>query len=74
VVDAAGLSNPQLARLVRRRRVGLLLAAGRVIGFAFLTVAERAAAGGLSGRAPAAGAPRLAALLGMTIPLHVEYG
>ena len=71
--NAAGSGNPQVARLVRRRRVGLL-AAGLVIGFACLTVIERAAAFGLSGRALAPWAAPVAAVLGMTFSLHVESG
>lgn len=73
MVNAAASSNPQVARLARRHRVGLL-AAGLVIGFACLTVAERAAAGRVSGPALACRPAPPGAVLGMTISLHVEYG
>lgn len=74
MVNAAGSSNPQLVRLVRRRRADSLLAAGLVIDFACHICADLAAVGGVSGRALAARAAPLTTVLGMTISLQGEYG
>lgn len=70
---AAGLSNPQLVRLVRRRGLGLPLAGG--LARVFHIFGHLVAAVGPSGRALTTWMPLAAALiLGMTASLHVEGG
>lgn len=71
----AGLSNPQLVGLVRRRHPDLPLGRGRVIVFACSIFVHLVPAVGPSERALAVWtSPMAVVVLGMTASLRVERG